>query len=322
VRAALVALAIGPLAAGCGDEVPRGGVARGPATFDLSRKVEPTDLLPADLDLVVRVDLARLRSGLGPASLQALAARMPGDTLLRDALLAADAVTVGLRADDLEAGDRVVVVEGRLAPDAAMPDPERFTLRPQVVEQVRVWDRVADGASPRERVARVMRVGDQALVFVTAMEVDPTTRVLRAGPDELRGQPFAEGLVSLDWRPRPLRPSLARRFPSIAGVLRGLSRVRATASMGEAAIEVRAQLEAADEASATRVARFLELLRDNAGDAEAALLAPMKIERTGATVHLSCDIPAAFVLRAVAADRPGSDAPSPRATPPAPQPEP
>lgn len=313
---AAVALAIGTTAVGCGDEVPRGGAPRGPATFDLSRKVAPTDLLPADLDLVVRVDLARLRSGLGPASLAALAARMPGDALLRDALLGADAVTVGLRADDLEAGDRVVVVEGRLAEDGAVPDPERFTLRPPVVEQVRVWDRIGDGASPRERVARVMRVGDQALVFVTAMEVDPTTRVLRAGPDELRGQPFAEGLVSLDWRPRPLRPSLAKRFPSIAGVLRGLSRVRATASMGEAAIEIRAEVEAADEAAATKVARFLELLRDNAGDAEAALLAPMKIERTGAIVHLSCDIPAALVLRAIADDAPGSGAPEP--APPAP----
>lgn len=322
MRAAVLALAIASLIGGCGDEVPRGGVARGPATLqpDLSRRVEPGDLLPADLDLVVRVDLARLRSGLGAAALSALAARMPGEALLRDALLAADAVTVGLRADDLEAGDRVVVVEGRLAEDAALPDPARFTLRPPVVEQVRVWDRVAEDASPRERVMRVMRVGDEALVFVTAMEVDPTTRVLRAGPDELRGQPFAEGLVSLDWRPRPLRASLARRFPSIAGVLRGLSRVRATASMGEAAIEIRAQVEAADDLAATRVARFLELLRDNAGDAEAALLAPMKIERTGATVHVSCDIPAAVVLRAVAEDAPGSAAPAPAEPAPAPDP--
>jgi hypothetical protein len=307
---------------GCGDEVPRGGVVRGPGAVqaNLSRQVEPGDLLPADLDLVVRVDLARLRSGLGATALLALAARMPGDALLRDALLAADAVTVGLRADDLEAGDRVVVVEGRLAEDAAVPDPERFTLRPPVVEQVRVWDRVADGASPRERVARVMRVGDEALVFVTALEVDPTTRVLRAGPDELRGQPFAEGLVSLDWRPRPLRASLAKRFPSIANVLRGLSRVRATASMGEAAVEVRAELEAADEAAATRVARFLELLRDNAGDQEGAILAPMKIERTGATVHVACDIPAEVVLRAVADDAPGSAAPAPPELTPAPAP--
>lgn len=294
----MVALAVA--LAGCGEEVPRGGVSRTAQPL-VDRRLEPTDLLPADLDLVVRVDLGRLRSGLGPTSMHALASRLPGDRLLREALVRADAVTVGLRADDLEAGDRVVVVEGALAQHALEPDPAVFAPGPTWVEKVRVWDRGGDGAVPREQVARVMRLEDRALVFVTALEVDATSRVLRAGPDERRGQPFAEGIVSLDWRPRPLRTSLARRFPSIAGVLRGLSRVRATATMGESSVEVRAELEAQDDAAATKVSRFLEILRDNAGDDPT--LRAVSIERAGTTVHVASDVPAEVVLRAVA-DRP------------------
>lgn len=296
-RGAAPAVALAIALAGCGEEVPRGGVSRTPQPL-VDRRLEPTDLLPADLDLVVRVDLARLRSGLGPTAMHALAGRLPGDRLLRDAMVRADAITVGLRADDLEAGDRVVVVEGALSPGALEPDPAIFAPGPTWVEKVRVWDRAGGGPAPREQVARVMRLEDRALVFVTALEVDATSRVLRAGPDERRGQPFAEGIVSLDWRPRPLRTSLAKRFPSIAGVLRGLSRVRATASMGESSVEVRAEIEAADEAGAIKVARFLELLRDNAGDAE--VLRAVTIERAGATVHVASDVPAEVVLRAVA----------------------
>jgi hypothetical protein len=295
----VAAVALAAPAAGCGDEVPRGGVPRTPEAL-LARAIQPTDLLPADLDLVVRVDLARLRAGLGPASIDALAGRLPGDRLLRGALARADAVTVGLRADELEAGDRVVVVEGSLDGAAPEPDPAHFAPGPRWIEDVRLWDRKGEGAAPREQVARVVRVGDRALVFVTAMEVDPTSRVLRAGPDERRGQPFAEGIVSVDWRPRPLRTSLAKRFPSIASVLRGLARVRATASMGERAVEVRAQLDATDEAAAERVARFFELLRDNSGDD--GVLAALTVERAGATVHVGSDVPAEVVLRAVASE--------------------
>lgn len=305
LRAELLAALVALLSTGCGDEVPRGGIPRVAAgAIAVDRRVEPTHLLPADLDLVVRVDLARLRAGLGPTSLEAVAARLPGDALLRQVLARADAVTIGLRADDLEAGDRVVVVEGTLADGVPSPDATRFAPASVVLPAVRVWDATAGGALGREQVARIMRVDDRALVFVTALEVDPTTRVLRDGPDQLRGQPFAEGLVSLDWRPRPLRTSLAQRYPSIASVLRGIVRVRATAAMGEAAVELRAEIEASDEAAAIKAGKFLELLRDNAGDGAGAVLGTASIERAGATLHLTVDVPAEVVLRAVA-DPPG-----------------
>ena len=88
---------------------------------------------------------------------------------------------------------------------------------------------------------------------------------------------------------------------------RGLARVRATATMGESSVEVRAEIEAQDEAAATKVSRFLEILRDNAGDGR--VLGAVSIERTGTTVHVASDVPAEVILRAVA-DPPRADAAS------------
>lgn len=297
--ARLVLLVAALPAVACGKEVPQGGVLAVP-TFQTSRKVDPGELLPSDLDLVVRVDLGRLRGGLGPTALDALAARLPGESMLRSVLAKADAVTVGLRADDLEAGDRVVVIEGSgidLLPDAAMFEPA-----PPIVEQVKVWDRSTPNGD-RGEIARVMLIEQRAVVFVTALEVDATTRVLREGADDKRGQPFAEGLVSADWRPAPLRPTLAKKYPSIAGVLKGVARVRATASVDGEALVLRGEITGTSEAAATRAAKFVSLLRDNAGEGDASPLRGLAVEPAGGSVHLVWTIPAEVVLAAVAPER-------------------
>src|SRR5262245_35428931 len=58
------------------------------------KDVEPTDLFPADLDLVVRIDLARMRAGLGPSVARELAARAlaesGGEEEVRSALACAE----------------------------------------------------------------------------------------------------------------------------------------------------------------------------------------------------------------------------------------
>jgi hypothetical protein len=200
----------------------------------------------------------------------------------------------------------VVVVEGALTTTDADPDPARFAPGPMIVEQVRVWDAIEPDTS-REAIARVMRVEGKGLVFVSALEVDPVTRVLRGGPDAKRGEPFAEGLVSVDWRPRPLRASLATRFPSIAGVLKGLTRLRAKAAITDEALEIRGEIETLSDAAATKVQRFLEVLRDNAGEADDIQLGKMTIERTGSTVHVVWPVPAAAVLRFIDAKEEEND---------------
>ncbi|MEO5731069.1 MAG: hypothetical protein ABI134_30480, partial [Byssovorax sp.] len=80
-----------------------------------SRRFDPAEIFPADLDLVVRLDVARMRSSVGPAAASAMAARAAreaGDDVLRAALACADVVWLAARLGDLDAGDHVVVVEG------------------------------------------------------------------------------------------------------------------------------------------------------------------------------------------------------------------
>src|SRR5689334_2118025 len=58
--------------AGCGPTTSAKTGARPP---QLSRHLEATELLPADLDIVLRVDVARLKAGLGPGVVESLATR-------------------------------------------------------------------------------------------------------------------------------------------------------------------------------------------------------------------------------------------------------
>ena len=71
-RVAAIASAGLLAAAGCRTVPPPKSTVRAP---QLSKRLTASDLLPADLDVVLRVDMARLRAGLGPAFAEALAAR-------------------------------------------------------------------------------------------------------------------------------------------------------------------------------------------------------------------------------------------------------
>ncbi|KYF86582.1 hypothetical protein BE20_28675 [Sorangium cellulosum] len=300
--ATLIALAL----PACGGEAPRPEAqrARIPDGPRIVRRIEPADLLPADLDLVVRVDVARMRAGLGQAAADELARRAldeAPDEALESALRRADVVWLGLRLADLEAGDRVVVLEGRMA--GLAPDPDRWAPSPVardvhgVQGGVAVFDRRGDGVAARADTARIVALGDRAVALVSAAEVSSVARVLRDGPDERRGDPAAEGLVSLDLRARRFPASLARRFPSASALVAGVERVRAVASLADDGVRLDAEIVGVDPAGAGRARRFLEVLRDNVEDVRyAELMKALSIEQVERTVRLRWLIPAPLVL--------------------------
>ncbi|WP_437809632.1 hypothetical protein [Sorangium sp. So ce1078] len=311
--AAAVVLALTALALpACGDaapgpEAPR---VRSPAGPRIVRRIEPADLLPADLDLVVRVDVARMRAGLGQAAADELARRaldeVP-DEALESALRRADVVWLGLRLADLEEGDRVVVLEGRMA--GLAPDPERWEAAPAaqgVQGGVAVFDRRGGVAGARADTARIVALGDRAVALVSAVEVSSVARVLRDGPDERRGDPAAEGIVSLDLRARRFPPALARRFPSLGALVAGVERVRAVASLADDGVRIEAEIVGVDPAGAGRARRFLEVLRDNVEDARYAdLMKALSIEQVERTVRLRWLFPAPLVLALLSRGSPG-----------------
>jgi hypothetical protein len=328
VTAAITAAAIaaaGAALVGCGREVQPPGATPGARAPRLSRRVDPAELFPADLDLVVRVDVDRMRSGLGPAATDELTeralARRTGsgageraspaggggdgagdDAALRDALRRADVVWVALRLADLDAGDRVIAFEGRMR--GVDRDPSAWQPLPVDVAGVSVFAR--RGHAGRAGVARMIALGDHAVAFVSPVEVASVARVLRDGPDERRGDPSAEGLVSLDLRARRLPPRLERRFPSIAALIAGLERVRAVASLAEEGVRVEADVVGRTPDGAGRARRFLEALRDNVGDPSyAEVMKALSIEQVERTVRIRWTLPSRVVLTLLASEDPG-----------------
>jgi hypothetical protein len=163
------------------------------------------------------------------------------------------------------------------------------------VEDVAVFDR-RDPAS-RESSARVVAIGGRALAFVTPVEVASVERVLVEGPDELRGDPSAEGVISADLRARRLPPALELRFPSIASIVAGLSRIRATATLVDEGAKVEAEIVARSSGAAERALKFLIAVRDNVEDPRyAEALRAVKLEQVGTVVRLRWVVPAKMLL--------------------------
>jgi hypothetical protein len=259
--------------------------------------VDPADIFPADLDLVVRVDVARMRAGIGSAAADALAKRALAETTgdeVREALACAEVVWIATRAGDLDAGDRVIVVEGK----KCMPelDAARWARVHSANGKLRIFDN--RNVAKRSGTARIMNLGNRATVFVSPVELDAVKRVLTAGPDPSRGNPSAEGLVSFDLRAGRLPPALEKKYPSIGAVLAGIERVRGSAVLVAAGLKIDAQVLGASVAGAERAARFLDAMRESLAQSPrfAALLKDARVERVEKSVDVHVTVPAKALL--------------------------
>jgi hypothetical protein len=304
VRRPPAALVVALLLAGCGGTPAAApGKARvAPDGPRVARELEPTELFPADLDLVVRLDVGRMRAGLGPAVTDQLSKRAlqgAGEPELAEALACADVVWIATRAAEVESGDRVIVIEGK----SCMPElgRGRWEKVRSTNARVAVFDR--HGEAARSGTARIVNLGNHATVFVSPVELDSVKRVLDDGPDDKRGSPTAEGLVSVDLRARALPPGLAKRFPAIAAVLGGIERIKGSAVLGDEGLKIDAQVMGKAAPGAERAAKFLEAMRDSLTEgrfAEAAKGA--KIELVERTVQVKLTVPARALLSAMSGD--------------------
>jgi hypothetical protein len=251
------------------------------------------DAIPGDLDLVVRLDLARLREALGPGADAELARRMSGDPLVARALVAARAVAVGVRVANLDRGDYVLAIDG---PPGSLPsEAEGFT--PLALGLDRIAVVVREGRVPRSDVGLVATLGDRGTLIASAVETDAVLRVLANGPDEPRARPVADALASAELRAAMPPAWIARKYPSFSRIAAALERVRAAVRVEGDRLRVEVELAARSQGGAESVARFCEAVRagaDPAGDS--ALLGTLAIDTLGRTVRLGLDVPPALVL--------------------------
>ncbi len=172
------------------------------------RVTSAAELVPSDLDVVVRVDLARFRSALGAAGLAAAARGLlvtgkayaseadPARELVLASLLETDTVYLGYRPSALGAPlDRVLVLQGHFTP--MLRPAAGFGSATDLGGDVRYWD--AKEPPPRDGVARLYAVGERLRVFVSEAELDAMERTLAGFRGKL--QPLEEGMLSLAARP-------------------------------------------------------------------------------------------------------------------------
>lgn len=168
------------------------------------------ELIPPDLDVVVRLDLARVKAALGVTALtelsrQVLAHDSGGqepDELVIASLLAADQVYLGYRPGALLTPlDRVLALQGHFEP--LLHPPPGFSGATDLGRDLRYWDRREAPAS-RGSVARVYALGERVRAFVSEAELDAVERALGEQGSPRRLEPPEEGTLSLAARPRLL----------------------------------------------------------------------------------------------------------------------
>jgi hypothetical protein len=205
-------------------------------------------------------------------------------------------VWLAVRLIDLEPGDRVVIVEGKLK-DVQTPE-EAWAPVVTTLGGVTAVDRKV--TPPRDGTARIYKVGDRMMAFVSPIEADSVERVLHNGADSKRGDPPADGIIGLDLRARRLPTIVERKFPSISSIIAALERIRATATLEDDGMHLNAQIVSSTSEGADKAQRFLLALRDNVKDPRyTELLAAVKIERVEGTVHIRWTVPAKVLLALV-----------------------
>lgn len=212
------------------------------------------ELIPPDLDVVVRLDLGRVKAALGAAALSALAGEVLArggteqgpDELVVSSLLEADVVYLGYRPSPLWTPlDRVLALQGGFS--QLMHPPDGFSGATDLGADVRYWDAKAPPA--RGGVARIYAVNQRLRAFVSEAEIDAVERALAAGQGPRRLEAPEEGTLSL-----AARPAL-------------LGRLAGQGSLRELLVEAKA-LHAVADLESDGVRLKAELVMDSADQAE------------------------------------------------------
>jgi hypothetical protein len=273
----------------------------------------PAEAIPADLDLVIRIDFARVKSALGEEMLRALAAQSPraGDAasekLLVDAIARADTVWVALRpAEDLEASDNVIVLRGRFADI----DPLKYGGEPRwrgpvdLGAAVRRYERTAPPL--RSAPARIYVRLPDLMVFASAAEIDSVERVIEHGADDPRLDPPEKGALALEGRIGRLSESIAERSPAAARLLARARRLRAHVDLEgggvQGELEVEFELEEQARRAADATALFARALAETGGTAS-RIVAALRVEAVGSNLVIGVGLGAEQLAELVACAR-------------------
>ncbi|MEP7052308.1 MAG: hypothetical protein ABJB12_18220 [Pseudomonadota bacterium] len=239
---------------------------------EAARLTRPLSAMPADLDLVLRVDLKRIRDTLGEPAMAALSeqalhgvhgADHATDELLLKTLSQTDALYVGMRPSAAgRAADSVFVLVGHFpgfAPDRAESSP-RFHSALDLGGDLRRYDRPAPQA--RSAPARFYARGDELIVALSEAEIDSVERTLEQGRGRPPLEPAEKGALSAVLRPRALPRELFGGSRALRELAQDASRVELDADLNSAGVDANLALKFDDPSAAGEVGRALTGMRD------------------------------------------------------------
>jgi len=234
--------------------------------------VRASDAMPADLDLVLRLDLRKIRDTLGGPAMSVLSqqavqglrgADRATDELLLHALERTDTLWVGLRpTGTLQAADNVFVMAGHFPnfdPHRAESTP-RFGPAVDLGGDLRRYDRARPPA--RSAPARIYVHGEDLLVSSSEAEIDSVERSL----EEQRGapplEPAEKGVLSAVARPRVLPLGILAATGSLRRLLRSADRLELNADLTGSGVDATLALKFEDAPLAEQVSKALNEMRD------------------------------------------------------------
>lgn len=264
--------------------------------------------MPADLDLVVRLDLASLRRALGEEveiALERLLRAAPeaapdaGTRRLVLALLSrAKTAWIGVRPGlPAPLTDNVVVLRGEFA-----------GVIPHRLEGEPSWGAPRDlggGVLRFEREAPKLRVapavlyvrGPDLVVWGSYAEIDALERTIELGRGDPPLVPADTGLASLSARLGSLQDRLVRRAPMAARLLEGAETLGASAGWTGTELDVRLELRFDDARRAEAVAEALAAIVRLLASSERSWLGAAKIDAVERFVTARVRIPAGDLVK-------------------------
>jgi hypothetical protein len=277
---------------------------------------EPALAIPADLDLVVRLDLARLRSLLGGelrASIEGVLRRTTSHEpdaetarLLLSAFSRAETAWIGVRPGlSPELTDSAVVLRGKfsgLVPREIGGSP-RFSRAQDLGGGVFRFQRQA----PRERAApAVLYVREPDLLIVGSVaEIDALERTLVQKHFDTTLRAPETGLISAAARLGLLQRRLAERAPTFAELVQGAERLEFSVDRVSEQFVIQAEMafDAADRAAV--VADAMKALIRLLGRGPRAWLSNTQVQGLGRFVSLRLSLSPQEILKLLGCAREG-----------------
>jgi len=255
------------------------------------------DVVPPDLDWVVRLDVGRVYATLGKTVVttlrsKALEKNTDGSAVfLTDALERSRVVVIATRYERGQFSDFVVALDG----DFAGLDPRKYRADPpweapvDLGGDVRRYDRKKPKA--RSDVMRLYVRSDELVVAATEAELDSVEAVIERGAPANRLQPRERGFLSVALRTRFELPR--DRFPELSRAFDGARTAEGFFDTSADGFRLEASCELASEADAKQAAEILESARSAFEGAQSrfALLARhTTVETTSAVVVLRAEL--------------------------------